>query len=179
MGGLITPWLDSWYDHVIIKPSKTNRSVCFANHIHAISLVVINCSVHFCKIPCLTQSYCSGICMRENDVYGSSAAFLYCHTHSRHCTDSDGRWHQDASGHTHRHSPPRPQHNASWLPEAVCHCSTGLRRPSRVNRYRTDCFRAHLSAHVYSSFIIRYMSVWRWHSHTDISECISKRKGKI
>lgn len=82
---------------------------------------------------------------------------------------------------THRHSLPRLQHNASWLPEAVCHWSTELRRPSRVNRYRTDCLQAHLSAQLYSYFIIRYMSVWWWYTHTDmyLSDCISKRKGKI
>lgn len=39
---------------------------------------------------------------------------------------------------THRHSLTRLQHNASWLPEAMCHCSTELRRPSQVNTYRTD-----------------------------------------
>lgn len=60
---------------------------------------------------------------------------------------------------THRHSLPRLQHNASWLPEAVCHCSTERRRPSRANRYKTVFPTFHLS-HVHRCFIIRCMSVW-------------------
>lgn len=64
---------------------------------------------------CSAQPYCSGICMRESDVYAPSAVFLCCQTQSCHWTDSDGRWHQDASGHT------QAQPSS---PAAVCHCST-------------------------------------------------------
>ncbi len=73
---------------------------------------------------------------------------------------------------THRHSLTRLQHNASWLPEAMCHCSTELRRPSQVKSYRTDMFftRLHLSAHIFRYFIISCTSVW-WHTHTYIA-CI-------
>lgn len=76
-----------------------------------ISLVVISCSLR----GCLAQPYCSGICMRESDVYAPCAVFLYCQTQSCHWTDSDGCWHQDASGHT------QAQPSS---PAAVCHCST-------------------------------------------------------
>lgn len=57
---------------------------------------------------------------------------------------------------TNRHSLTGLQHNVSWLPGAMCHCSRG-KEASQVNTDRTDTHlrNLHLTAHIYRYFIMR------------------------